>query len=114
MTTISAKSDVVTLINVFTVEPANQRRLVELLTQATEVSVRRAPRFVSASLHRSTDGTKITCCNQSVVERHCAPEPELHRTMSQKIAEYRSIGAREGIIRNHRHDEPLFVLSMVA
>ena len=60
MTTISAKSDVVTLINVFTVEPANQRRLVELLTQATEVSVRRAPGFVSASLHRSTDGTKVT------------------------------------------------------
>src|SRR5258705_12276734 len=53
MTTISAKSDVMTLINMFTVEPANQRRLVELLTEATEVSVRRAPGFVSASLHRS-------------------------------------------------------------
>ena len=60
MTTISAKSDVMTLIKVFTVEPANQRRLVELLTEATEVSVRRAPGFVSASLHRSTDGTKVT------------------------------------------------------
>src|SRR5712672_268478 len=60
MTTISAKSDAMTLINVFTVEPANQRRLVELLTEATEVSVRRAPGFVSASLHRSTDGTKVT------------------------------------------------------
>jgi len=51
MTTISAKSDVMTLINMFTVEPANQRRLVELLTEVTEVSVRRAPGFVSASLH---------------------------------------------------------------
>src|SRR5258708_3435849 len=60
MTTISAKSDVMTLINVFMVEPANQRRLVELLTETTEVSVRRAPGFVSASLHRSTDGTKVT------------------------------------------------------
>jgi quinol monooxygenase YgiN len=60
MTTISANSDVITLINVFTVEPANQRRLVELLTEATEVSVRRAPGFVSASLHSSTDGTKVT------------------------------------------------------
>jgi antibiotic biosynthesis monooxygenase (ABM) superfamily enzyme len=60
MTTISTKNDVMTLINVFTVEPANQRRLVELLTEATEVSVRRAPGFVSASLHRSTDGTKVT------------------------------------------------------
>lgn len=64
MTTISANSDSVTLINVFTVEPANQRRLVELLTEATEVSVRHAPGFVSASLHRSTDGTKVTMVAQ--------------------------------------------------
>jgi quinol monooxygenase YgiN len=60
MTTISANGDLLTLINMFTVEPANQRRLVELLTKATEVSVRRAPGFVSASLHRSTDETKVT------------------------------------------------------
>jgi quinol monooxygenase YgiN len=60
MTTISTKSGVITLINVFTVEPANQRRLIELLTEATEVSVRWAPGFLSASLHRSIDGTKVT------------------------------------------------------
>jgi quinol monooxygenase YgiN len=59
MTTISTKGDV-TPINVFTVDPANQRRLIELPTEAAEVSVRRAPGFVSASLHRSTDGTKVT------------------------------------------------------
>jgi len=57
---ISTKSSVVTLINVFTVDPTNQPRLVELLTRATEVSVRHAPGFVSASLHRSLDGTKVT------------------------------------------------------
>jgi quinol monooxygenase YgiN len=60
MTGISAQSGVITLINVFTVQPANQQRLVDLLTEATEVSVRRARGFVSASLHRSTDGTKVT------------------------------------------------------
>jgi quinol monooxygenase YgiN len=60
MTTISMKGGVTTLINVFTVEPANQRRLIKLLTEATEASVRRTPGFVSASLHRSTDGTKVT------------------------------------------------------
>jgi quinol monooxygenase YgiN len=60
MPQISATGDVIILINVFTVEPANQPRLVELLTEATEVSVRHAPGFVSASLHRSTDGTKVT------------------------------------------------------
>jgi quinol monooxygenase YgiN len=60
MPQISAKSSVITLINVFTVEPVNQRRLIELLTEATEGSVRQARGFVSASLHRSTDGTKVT------------------------------------------------------
>jgi hypothetical protein len=39
MITISSKANLTTLINVFTVEPANQRRLVELLTEATESSV---------------------------------------------------------------------------
>jgi len=60
MTTISADAGVLTLINVFSVEPANQPRLVELLTEVTEVYVRRARGFVSASLHRSLDGTKVT------------------------------------------------------
>jgi quinol monooxygenase YgiN len=50
----------VTLINVFTVDPTHQQRLVELLIRATEVEVSHAPGFVSASLHRSLDGTKVT------------------------------------------------------
>ena len=60
MTTISPNRELVTFINVFTVEPADQAKLVELLTSATERSVRHAPGFVSASLHRSLDGTKVT------------------------------------------------------
>ena len=50
----------VILINVFTVEPARQRELIELLTRATEDSVRHAQGFMSARLHRSLDGTKVT------------------------------------------------------
>ena len=49
----------VILINVFTVEPGNQQQLVELLTRATEDSVRHARGFISATLHRSLDGTKV-------------------------------------------------------
>lgn len=60
MTMISPSRKLVTLINVFTVEPANQVRLVELLARATETSVRHAPGFISASLHRSLDGKKVT------------------------------------------------------
>jgi len=65
MTTISKDAKLITLINVFTVEPANQRQLVELLAQATETSVRHAPGFVSASLHRSLDGTRVTMYAQN-------------------------------------------------
>ena len=60
MTTISPNANIVTLINIFTVEPANQRQLLELLARATETSVRYAPGFISATLHRGLDGTKVT------------------------------------------------------
>ena len=60
MTTISKEAHFLTLINVFSVEPVNQQKLVELLTLATENSVRKVPGFISSSLHRSIDGTKVT------------------------------------------------------
>jgi quinol monooxygenase YgiN len=60
MTTISEKAGLLTFINVFTVSPENQSLLLELLTQATDVSVRHAKGFVSSALHRSLDGTKVT------------------------------------------------------
>ena len=58
--TISNDAKLVTFINVFTVEPANRQRLVDLLAHATVESVRQAPGFVSATLHRSLDGTMVT------------------------------------------------------
>jgi quinol monooxygenase YgiN len=50
---------VISLINVFTVDPANQHRLLDLLARATDEFVSRAPGFVSSTLHRSLDGTKV-------------------------------------------------------
>ena len=49
----------VTLINVFMVVPEDQRRLLELLAEATESVMRGLPGFVSANLHKSLDGTKV-------------------------------------------------------
>ena len=60
MTTIAENTGFVTLINVFTVEPENQQELVTLLARATDTSVRQVPGFVSATLHSSVDGTKVT------------------------------------------------------
>jgi quinol monooxygenase YgiN len=89
MTTISPNLKVVTLINVFTVEPAHQRRLVELLAHATETSVRHEPGFVSASLHRSLDGTKVTMYAQwrsvedyEAMRANPAPLPYLQQALA--------------------------------
>jgi heme-degrading monooxygenase HmoA len=48
------------LINVFTVAPDQQERLIELLTKVTGEHVRNAPGFMSSTLHRGLDGTKVT------------------------------------------------------
>jgi heme-degrading monooxygenase HmoA len=60
MITISTQQDVVTLINVFTVAPEDQQRLLDVLVEATESVMNRLPGFVSANLHMSIDGTKVT------------------------------------------------------
>jgi quinol monooxygenase YgiN len=89
MTTISSSRKLVTLINVFTVEPANQQRLLDLLARATETSVQHAPGFISASLHRGVDGTKVTMYAQwrsvedyEAMRRDPAPLPYLQQALA--------------------------------
>ena len=60
MVTIAKDNDVVTLINVFTVAPEDQQRLVDVLADATRTVMRNQPGFVSANIHRSLDGTRVT------------------------------------------------------
>lgn len=59
MATIEEGQNVLTLVNVFTVKPENQQKLVELLIEATEQTMRRLPGFVSASIHNSLDKRKV-------------------------------------------------------
>jgi quinol monooxygenase YgiN len=59
MATIEKDNEVLTLINVFTVEPAQQKKLVDLLVEATEQTMMHLPGFVSANIHRSYDGRKV-------------------------------------------------------
>jgi quinol monooxygenase YgiN len=60
MVTITKDKDVVTLINVFTVAPEDQQRLVDVLVDATQTVMRKQPGFISANIHRSLDGTRVT------------------------------------------------------
>ena len=64
MPTISKESNCVTLINVFTVDPKNQAQLVKLLIDATTTTIRHIDGFISATFHRSLDGTKVTAYAQ--------------------------------------------------
>ena len=59
MATIAAGRAVLTLINVFTVSKDDQQALVDLLVEATEQTMKNLPGFVSASIHKSYDGTKV-------------------------------------------------------
>ena len=59
MTPSLKDSKVVTLINVFTVAPENQQRLVDMLTEATEKTMKKLPGFVSANIHKSLDGVRV-------------------------------------------------------
>jgi quinol monooxygenase YgiN len=61
---VIAATEMVTPINVFTVAPENQQRLVDLLTRATDEFVCQAPGFIGSTLHRSLDGTKVTMVSQ--------------------------------------------------
>ncbi len=70
MHTIAKSAGLVTIINVFVVEPPNQRNLLDILARATETSVRDMPGFISAALHRSLDGTKVTMYGQWESEDH--------------------------------------------
>ncbi len=60
MAQISVDQDVLTLINIFTVQPENQQPLADLLVRATEEAMSKQPGYVSASIHTSLDGTRVT------------------------------------------------------
>jgi heme-degrading monooxygenase HmoA len=59
MATIAKDNHLATLINVFTVDPANQQRLVEMLVEATQDVMKDLPGFVSANIHKSADGVRV-------------------------------------------------------
>ena len=59
MAIIDQRDDIFTLINVFTVTPDKQDTLVNLLVDATNKTMRYLPGFVSASIHKSLDNTRV-------------------------------------------------------
>lgn len=64
MPVIEANAGIVTQINVFTVAEGGQQALIELLAEAAKFAST-TPGWISASVHRSRDGTRVVNYAQS-------------------------------------------------
>ena len=83
MATITKGRELMTLINVFTVSPDKQEELAQLPVRATDETMRHLPGFISASIHRSLDGTKVINMRSGAarpISRHCRRIRTLGRT----------------------------------
>ncbi|HEX5752559.1 MAG TPA: antibiotic biosynthesis monooxygenase family protein [Archangium sp.] len=91
-TRIVPGNGVCTLINVFTVAPERQAELVKLLEEATEEVMRHLPGFISANLHRSLDGTRVTNYAQWASREHFEamlrnPKAQVHMRAAAALVE---------------------------
>ena len=59
MTSIVQGSDIVTFINVFTVAPMDQQRVVDYLATMAASVMNKQPGFISSNIHKSLDGTRV-------------------------------------------------------
>ncbi len=59
-TSITQNTKLCTLINVFTVIPEKQQALVDALVTVTEEVMQKLPGFVTANIHKSIDGLRVT------------------------------------------------------
>jgi quinol monooxygenase YgiN len=63
-TTIAVTKEVTTLINIFTVEPENQQKLIELLRASTENVVSRLDGWISTSFIAARDQRHVVIYSQ--------------------------------------------------
>jgi quinol monooxygenase YgiN len=92
-TMIEKDAPVVTLINVFTVDPSRQDELVKLLDHATEQVMRKLPGFVSANIHRGLDGRHVAnyaqwTSREAMEAMLTNPEAQHHMRIAASIAQY--------------------------
>ena len=75
MPTIAKHNEVITVIFSLATEPARQQELIDLMIDALETTTKHQPGFVSASLHKSLDGTRVfnyaQWRSQAEYERFC-------------------------------------------
>ena len=93
---VSPSLEVVTLINVFVVEPGNQEKLIEVLKEGTEALFSKQPGYVSASFHKSKDGRRVVNYGQwrspqDIEAYRSKPEIGVYFKRVQELAQFESM-----------------------
>jgi len=84
MAIIRANTGVITQINVFTVPEGGQQALIDLLIEAATACTD-VPGWMSASLHRSLDGTRVV--NYAQTRDHASLEKVMERLKAGNFLE---------------------------
>ncbi len=108
MVTIDKNQKLMTLVNIFTVAPEKQTALSDLLVHATNETMRHLPGFISASIHRSADGTKVinyaqwrTVADFAAMKQN--PEARPHMQAAAALATFEPIVCEvvDSVMREH-------------
>ena len=86
MPEIRAAAEYATFINTFRCQPESQREVVQINVDIVEQVARTSPGFISASVHRSTDGTRVVNYLQWETAEHLAA--------MQRSPQFQAIGRR--------------------
>ena len=96
MPKITAAAEYATFINTFRCRPENQPEVVQINVDIVEQVARRFPGFISASVHRSTDGTRVI--------NYLQWESADHLAALQRSPQFQTIARRfDGLIEFEPH-----------
>jgi quinol monooxygenase YgiN len=90
-------AELATFINTFRCEPSNQDEVVQINIDIVDQVASRAPGFISATVHRSTDGQRVF--------NYLQWESAEHLAVMQRSAEFQAIARRfAGLIEFEPHE----------
>jgi quinol monooxygenase YgiN len=96
MPAIISGADYATFINTFRCQPSNQQEVVRINVDIIEQVASTFPGFISAAVHRSTDGTRVF--------NYLQWESAEHLAAMQRSPEFQAIGRRlAGLIEFEPH-----------
>jgi heme-degrading monooxygenase HmoA len=93
---ISPNREVVTLINVFSVEGGGQDKLIEILRDGAERLFSRQPGYISTSFHKNHDGRRVVNYGQwrtveDIQAYRTKPEISEYFKLVRELAQFDSI-----------------------